>query len=208
MLFTSFAIAVLLGLAAAIPIAEPIPDAPSGHEIEIQDVKYAGSGCPAGSVSKSLSDDLTVMTLLFDNYIVSTGPQVAITESRKNCQLNIKLKYPQGWQYSVFSADFRGFAAIAAHSKGQCKATYYFSGQTAQGESTLTINGPWTGDYLKHDEAGIESRVWSPCGEQGMLNVNSQVRIIPFNTNAENLMTVDSTDVKFAQLLYFQWRKC
>lgn len=72
------------------------------------------------------------MTLIFDQYVASMGTGVPITENRKNCQLNINLQYPGGFQYSIFSADYRGFAELDAGVNGTQQSTYYFSGQTAQ----------------------------------------------------------------------------
>lgn len=65
-----------------------------------------------------------------------------------------------------------------------------------------------TGDYLKHDTADLTSVVWSPCGTTGMLNVNSQVRLTSTNSSATGILTTDSTDLKFTQVVYVQWRKC
>ena len=72
------------------------------------------------------------MTLIFDSYIASIGPGIPITEQRKNCQLNVDIRYPGGFQYSVLSADNRGYAALDKGVSGTLKSTYYFSGQTAQ----------------------------------------------------------------------------
>jgi len=68
-------------------------------------------------------------TLIFDQYVASIGPGVAITENRKNCQLNIDLQYPQGFQYSVFTTDYRGYVGIDAGVTATQEATYYFSGR-------------------------------------------------------------------------------
>lgn len=64
------------------------------------------------------------------------------------------------------------------------------------------------GDYLKHDEADSTSIVWSPCGASGMLNINSQVRMTSTNSSSTGLLTTDSTDLKFTQVVYVQWQKC
>lgn len=64
------------------------------------------------------------------------------------------------------------------------------------------------GNYLKHDEVDAGSTVWSPCGEQGMLNIKSEVRIIPMSATGLNLLTVDTVDAKFAQKYFVQWQKC
>jgi len=83
-------------------------------------------------MSAQISDDRTIVTLIFDAYIASIGPGISVTEQRKNCQLNVALDYPGGFQYSVMSADYRGFSAIDKGITGTLKSTYYFSGQTAQ----------------------------------------------------------------------------
>lgn len=43
-----------------------------------------------------------------------------------------------------------------------------------------------------------------------MLNINSQVRLSgPGNDpKATGLLTTDSTDLKFTQVVYVQWQKC
>lgn len=167
------------------------------------------------------------MTLLYDTYVASIGPNIAVTEQRKNCQLTIELQYPGGFQYSVLSADYRGYANIEKGITGTLKSTYYFAGlqpqvrsplphiyytaiiNTKQSSTDYTFTGPVTGDYLKHDEADSTSVVMSPCGSKGnLLNINSQIRLTSTNSKATGLLTTDSTDLKFKQVVYVQWKKC
>ena len=101
-------------------------------------VTYGGTGCPQGSVAYVISEDATYMTLIFDQYVASMGKGITLTESRKNCQLNVDLLYPSGFQFSIFSADYRGFVALDKGVTGTQKSTYYFSGQTAQVRSLST----------------------------------------------------------------------
>lgn len=112
--------------------------APNPDDVQIVSFVYGGTGCPSNTVSSILSDDRTIMTLIFDQYVAQIGPGVSITENRKNCQLNINLRYPGGFQYSVFSADYRGYAYLDQGVTGVQKSTYYFSGQTAQVCSRLS----------------------------------------------------------------------
>jgi hypothetical protein len=60
--------------------------------------------------------------------VASIGPGVAVTASRVNCQLNINLLYPSGFQYSILDTQFRGYAGLDANVTGVQQATYYFSG--------------------------------------------------------------------------------
>jgi hypothetical protein len=202
---TFSAILALSALAAAAPTPQ---DKPSGHEVEITAVTYGGTGCPDKTVQGLLSDDKTTITLSFDAYTVQSGPSIPATERRKFCQLQMKLKYPAGFQYSIFGADYRGYASLEKGVQGVCQSTYYFSGQQEQTSIPTTFTGPTEGNYLKHDEVPAGSTVWSPCGEQGMLNIKSEVRIIPMAATGLNLLTVDTVDAKFTQKYFVQWQKC
>jgi hypothetical protein len=165
------------------------------------------------------------VTLIYDSYVASIGPNIAVTEQRKNCQLTLELEYPGGFQYSILSADYRGYANIEKGVTGTLKSTYYFAGRAPQvclvslcaccctdppqTSTEYTFKGPVTGDYLKHDEADSTSTVMSPCGSKGnLLNINSQVRLTTTNSKATGLLTTDSTDLKFKQVVYVQWKKC
>ncbi|KAH8655280.1 hypothetical protein BX600DRAFT_515112 [Xylariales sp. PMI_506] len=180
--------------------------APSG--VQIEGISYAGSGCNAGSVAGALSDDASTITLLYDSFVAQTGQGIQPSEARKNCQLNVQLRLPQGWQFSVFKADYRGYAYLQPGDTGVIKATYYFSGDSTQVSSAMTLNGAYDDNYLKEDTFGLESTVWSPCGEEGLLNINSEVRVTPANVNDSTLLTVDSTDLKFTEVHYLQWEQC
>lgn len=199
-----------LGLASALPqmSTDYLAAGPSGNEVQITGIAFAGSGCPAGSVSGQLSTDLTTITLLYASFVAQAGKGLSASNYRKNCQLNVKLRYPSGWQFSVFKADYRGYAQIPKGDTGTCKATYYFSGDSKQITSTLTIKGPYDDNYLKTDQFGVESTVWSPCGVEGLLNINSEIRLSPADSSKNALLTVDSTDLKFTQIHYLQWQKC
>jgi len=200
----------LAPLAAALPSLPTVEvgDAPPAGTVKIRGVSYGGTGCPQGTMSSQISSDRSVVTLIFDSYIASIGPGISVTEQRKNCQLNVDLEYPGGFQYSILSADYRGYSAIQKGVTGTLKSTYYFSGQTAQTSTTYKFEGPTNGDYLKHDEADSTSIIWSPCGAAGMLNINSQVRLETSDSKATGLLTTDSTDLKFTQVVYVQWQKC
>lgn len=67
----------------------------------------------------------------------------------------------------------------------------------------MTLKGPFDDNYLKEDQFGVESTVWSPCGVEGLLNINSEVRISPMDATKPALMTVRSLGS-----IEVQWRRC
>jgi len=54
--------------------------------------------------------------MLFDSFVASVGAGIPITESRKNCQINVKMHVPNGWQFSVMTVDYRGQDIYVFHS--------------------------------------------------------------------------------------------
>lgn len=84
------------------------------------------------SIIDATDDSKQVLTLLYDKYIAAIGPGIPITESRKNCAVNLDVHYPSGWQYTLFTTDYRGFIDLDKGVTGTQSATYYFSGQQSQ----------------------------------------------------------------------------
>lgn len=128
-------------------------------------------GCPQNTVTSSISQDGTTVNLLFNEYSATliddpTNPTAALRNRRKNCQVVLDITYPSGYQYSIFSVDTRGYAAIDPGVIGTISTTYYFSGSSSQAFSKTDLVGPTNGNYLKHDDVDNRSQVYSPCGAE------------------------------------------
>ena len=82
-----------------------------------------------------------------------------------------------------------------------------------QVSSTLTLKGPYDDNYVKQDKFGVESTIWSPCGKEGMLNINSEIRVTPLDSKKSALMTVgedsaNSTIWAVWQSAEIYWQEC
>jgi len=209
MKFTTTALlSALAYLATANPIAQLDTTGPNPNEVYVQSITYGGSGCPQGSVATSFSDDRETFTMIFDSFIASIGPGVPVTESRKNCQINVNLHIPQGWSFSIASADYRGYVQLPKGVTATQKSIYYFQGEVAQVSANCNFIGPVSKDYLVHDEIPLNSVVWSACNVVRPVNANTQVRINNIPQGATAMVTTDSIDGKIKHILGFQWKKC
>jgi hypothetical protein len=166
--------------------------------------------------------------------VAEVGDGTKPSDSRKNCQINLLLNYPQGFTYTVLNTQFRGYADIPAGYTGVQQATYYFSGRTytiqtdslyllpidsltflestvaQQATSTLEFDGPVTGDYHTDKDVDLLSVVWAPCGQVLPVNINSQVRVTK-NAGAasgEGQLTQDSADGKVTWVAGISWKTC
>ena len=114
-----------LFVSALIASALAAAPGPNPSQTYIAGLTYGGTGCPPGTVASSFSPDRTTFTMIFDSFIASSGPGVPVTDSRKNCQINVDMRYPSGWSYSIVSVDYRGYASLPAGVSATQKATYY-----------------------------------------------------------------------------------
>jgi len=181
---------------------------PNPSDVTINGISYGGTGCPQGTVGSFISADRSTFTLIFDSYVASIGPGVAITDNRLNCQLNIDLQYPAGFQYSVLGTVFRGYAGLDKGVTGVQQATYYFSGSSTQVATSTTFTGPTDGDYEISDSIPFTSTILSPCGASLPLNVNSQVRLTSTVSTATGILTDDSIDGTITFVVGVQWQAC
>ncbi len=182
-------------------------EGPDPGQVKIKKIIYAGSGCPAGTVSDILADDAKAFTLLFDSFIAEAGPGIALSSGRKNCQLAIDLRFPQGWSFTVFDVDYRGFADLERGTTGLQKSSYYFQGSALTPSLQTLFRGPLSSDYHIRDSLGLSAVAWSPCGMTRALNINAQVRVTaPSGRRAA--MTLDSVDGQLTHIYGIQWRRC
>jgi hypothetical protein len=178
-------------------------------QVTVRRITYAGSGCPAGSVSQNLSPDSTAFTLIFDSFVAEVGPGVPFSERRKNCQINVDLNFPSGWSFTVTQIDYRGYVSLEPGVTGLQKANYYFQGQRQSANAGTPFYGPTDKDYQVRDTVGLDAEVWSPCGASRALNINSQVRLDNRRApESRGLLTTDSIDGTFTTKFYLNWRRC
>lgn len=158
--FTTILMTVLVSLAAASPALIARDDAPDPNSVFIDSksfrlpfpresnstrsagVKLAGTGCSAQNTITTLGENATVINLSFSEYVAQNGPWIDKKENRKNCNVNLKLHYPQGWTYTVATTDFRGYVALDRTCYASLGADFWFSGQQTQVRPCLTINSP------------------------------------------------------------------
>jgi len=204
MKFSSFTVLPIALLAASVA-----GQAPSG--VTIQQSSYSGNGCPQGSVSTNISPDRSTITFGFDSFQAFIGPGQQ-SNKQKNCQLHLGLRYPSGFQFSLVYATFHGYVRLDPGVKASLISSYYFSqnaGNTAQ--TRFDLSGPQYVDgqsYTKEDTIPNSSVVWSPCGANGILNVNNRIALSASDPNAQGEISTDDATIRFEQILRISWRRC
>jgi len=175
-------------------------------DISLGEPGYGGTGCPAGSVSVTLSPDAKSLSLLFDEYQVVVGGESGKSFDRKSCNIAIPVHVPQGLSVSILKIDFRGFNHLPRSASSQFNVEYFFAG--SKGPSfQRKFRGPIDEDYLINNELTAQAIVWSGCGADVNLRTNSSMRLSSLY-NQEAMASIDSEDINAAIVYQLQWRKC
>lgn len=190
-------------LFSAIVLSAPVFAA---DDISLGQPGYGGTGCPAGTVSVTLSPDAKSLSLLFDEYQVAVGGETRKSFDRKSCNIAIPVRVPQGMSVSVLKVDFRGFNHLPQSASSQFNVEYFFAG--ARGPAfQRKFRGPLNEDYLINNELTVQAMVWSDCGVDVNLRTNSSIRVQTVS-NREAMASIDSQDVSAAIIYHLQWRQC
>ncbi|KAK0624132.1 hypothetical protein B0T14DRAFT_427077 [Immersiella caudata] len=170
---------------------------------EVTEIAFAGSGCPAGYAPGHTLSDPSTLILPKSGFTAETGKNKSYLDARANCQILVKLKYPSGWQFSVSKADYYGRVQVPEGMTGVSKTTYYFTGDSSDISYNNTIEGPYDGSYFRNDRFGEKNSLWSPCGSEAMLNINTEVRLSPIGTDQTAVIGVNTQET-----VEISWRTC
>ena len=192
---------ILLGLIAMSAVQAYADDLQLGYPAS------GGTGCPQGSVSAVLSPDRKTLSVLFDQYLVEAGRSVGRNVDRKSCNLAIPVHVPNGYSISLFKVDYRGFNSIPSGAMSRLNVNYFFAGSQGQNYNK-TFYGPVTNNYFLSSSVVGSSLVWSPCGADTNLRINSDLLVSTNQYGEQTMSTVDSTDIKSGLIYYIQMRRC
>ncbi len=71
------------------------------------------------------------------------------------------------------------------------------------------MRGPIDLNYQIRDTLGLTALVWSPCGAQRALNINTEIRTDNSAFSSRHgLMTTDSIDGEVKLIYGLTWRRC
>lgn len=183
-------------LAASTLMTTAVNPAFAKNSVEILGATYGGSGCPDQSASVSVSPDGQELSILFDKFVTLGNNPL---ESRKSCNLSIPIKVPQGFQISLYDADYRGYVAPA--TTATLRAEYFFAGNRGPVFSR-TFRGET--DYNVRNTLATVADVWSACGDSVNMRVNASMA-----ARGSGMATVDSFDLAHRGLVYhIKYRAC
>jgi len=179
----------------------------TADDIRLGEPAYGGSGCPQGTASAALSPDKKTLSILFDRYQVEAGRSTGRVVDRKSCNVAIPVHVPQGYSISLFQVDYRGFNSLPKGGKSRLNVNYFFAGQHGPVYSK-EFAGEQNANYFLTNNVNATALVWSPCGAETNLRINSDLMVQTNSYGQQSMSTVDSADIRSGLTYHIQWRRC
>ena len=164
-----------------------------------------GNGCPAGTVSATVSPDQQSLSILFDQFIAEAGGDTRLTVDRKSCNIAIPVSVPAGLSVSIIAVDYRGYNILPRGAIARMTAEYFFAG-TRGPLFSQTFRGPVNEDFLFNNT--MAAVAWSPCGADTILRVNASMMVQAPRYSDTAMAIVDSADVNAGLIYHIRYRSC
>lgn len=132
--------------------------------IGIDSLSYSGNGCPRESVASNISSDGQAITIMFDQFVIATEDHPRLPILSKFCKVNLGLNIPEGWSYSLFRLQYRGYASLDEGITGIQSTMVKHNGRgRAFRIAQMTLEGEFDDDYEKTTILPVSDYNWSPC---------------------------------------------
>ena len=182
--------------------AEAVPD----DAIYIDVVAANGSGCPPGTLRVIGNADKTGFRIRYTSFVAEAGGGADVTDRRKNCQAAVLVTTPAGWTFAIASAEYRGRARLDAGATALHRTNYYWQGSSENNQADHPFTGPMNALWRSEDKA--YALVYRPCGEQRVLNVNTELRVDEGTSTRRNSISMSASEGDVDTLFNFTWRRC
>lgn len=186
---------------------------------EVVHVQMDGSGCDASNARAVFTQDITTLSVLYDNFIAEIGKGTAQPKAKsaeKKCTVLIDVVATPGWTFNIDSVEYRGFV----EAPDKTTLAYQLASIESNGLSTIgfeqaLIKGPFINNHslvVKNKNIGILKK--SNCdGSPQRLRVKTLIGVrnllaaIGFMRPKVSI-GIDSADGQINQRFNFNWKKC
>jgi hypothetical protein len=159
-----------------------------------------GTGCPAGTVSASLTGGGSTLSLKFSKYRAAAGG--ARSFDRKACGVAVPFTVPAGQSVAIVGVQYAGRNKLPVGATATLQTETFFAGGRGPVVSKTFTS---TGSYRFTSVASAP--VWSACGASLNLRVNSSLRVnSPHGASASS--SVATQDVSAGLVYLLKFRAC
>jgi hypothetical protein len=175
-------------------------------------IAQEANGCPEGSYSIVVSPDGTTLSILFDQFnLTSSDPPIGGAQS-KVCRISSPLSLPADHSIGVYKVDYRGFAKLGRKQETGLDVQYFLGPHDNQHGRVFKrkVKGPQEGDYFFTETIGAGQMKRVGCGTDAVLNVGITLSLSGDLRAGEAMASLDTTDAApgAALVYHFDLKKC
>jgi hypothetical protein len=169
----------------------------------IEGVDFFGEAC-AGSAAAAVSPDGQAATSTFSDFVASTAPGSAQDDRRRSCLMQLRVRVPAGWSYTLNGAQVRGFVSLEPGVAGHRHSRYVMPGD----DRPPSVGNDWPAsgieDSFQADDFGPGKRLaWSPCGKGQRMWIGTEIGVDDSDeADATGQVAIDTIDVELG------WKRC
>ena len=203
------ALSTVLALALSTPAraagGEALAAVPEGN-VTFEVIAANGSGCSPGTATVIGDSDKTGFRIRYSDFVAEAGGGAEATARRKNCQISVLVTVPAGWTFAIAEADYRGRARLHSGAAALQRTNYYWQGSSDNSSTDERFAGPLSGYWGTRDVA--PALIYTPCADQQVLNVNTELRVDPGTSTSRSVMSMRSSEGDVDTLFNFSWTRC
>ncbi len=171
---------------------------------EIRQLTYAGSLCPAGTISPEDKRVGSNLELYFDSFIVEAGnPSIPRQSARKVCSLLIDVKVPAGWTFAIESFKTEAtYVNLAKNSSAEVRVMAPIRSGGDISRLIANVRGPKDSDFDLQSPVA-KPVVFHSCGVPRAFSMNVEAKVGP-----NGMLTGDSVDRPVSINFKLVWKKC
>lgn len=169
----------------------------------------ADSGCPKGTVQTTISPDGMTLSLLFDQFSLSTAAGAAAGIAKKTCEVMVPLHLAAGNSLGIYKVDYRGFAHLGNLQSTELLTRYAFAADKRLRENRKLVKGPYDSDFAFSELVGERTMRRAGCGDAAVLRIVLSLTLLRRGPS-DALTTLDSVDgaPKRGLVYHFNLQKC
>lgn len=189
--------------------APALADVP--ENVTLRGFAYAGTGCAPNTVRGRFPVEGVEFLILWEGFQAQAGADIPLREGRKNCQLNLDLAYPTGWQYTVESTSYQGTVQVDQGTQAVAASAFYFQGSDQTVRFATLFEGPVRRSFHVTDAVSDDEQPWSSCTADRSLNINYQVKVSAVSdgqATGKIAFGIERDGDPAGTLLKLKWRRC
>ncbi|WP_242889484.1 DUF4360 domain-containing protein [Actinomadura litoris] len=193
---------------ALIPAPASANGIPPAGSVKIELVAMSGTGCPLGTVTVNSTEEH--FRVYYGSYTAYAGGNQPPSDSRRSCQLTVRVTHPPEFTYGIMRVENQGFSSLEEGASGTLRSSFTIFGKNPPAGRKHVMRGPYSDVWQLIDQSDIPEVPVKPCGERSNTTLATELQVDAGTSDPSktSLMSLDSTDSSIGTSYLYYWQRC